>query len=292
MVAEAQAIRNVSGHADVLAALKSASQATGSDFNYLLSTAMRESGLDYEAKSASSSASGLFQFVDQTWFGLVKRFGDRYGLGRYADAIQDCGNGRYTVAPGADKAAILALRQNPQVAALMAGESTNATKQSLECALGRPVGDGELYAAHFLGEGGARQLIQAKDRDASTPADSLFPQAAKANRAVFYHPDGSPKSVGEVYAWLTRDSAPAACSADAQIATAETARAGRSGPVSDSHRQVLIAHRATSGSTALMPANGQPSRDWKLPQPPLLLTPGLLEILAAFAPPLIAHAAR
>jgi len=73
---------------DVLAALKQASAATGSDFNYLLCTAMRESSLHPQAKSSTSSACGLFQFVEQTWFGVVKQFGAKYGLGSFAGAIQ------------------------------------------------------------------------------------------------------------------------------------------------------------------------------------------------------------
>ena len=68
-------------HTDVLAALRTAAHKTGLDFDYLLSTAMRESKLDAQAKSKSSSASGLFQFIDQTWLGLVKKFGGTLALG-------------------------------------------------------------------------------------------------------------------------------------------------------------------------------------------------------------------
>ena len=71
----------------VVAALKSAAAATGSDFHYLLGTAMRESSLKANAQSSTSSAAGLFQFVDQTWLGLVKTHGAKYGLGLLAGAI-------------------------------------------------------------------------------------------------------------------------------------------------------------------------------------------------------------
>ena len=168
---------------------------------YLLATAQRESSLDSHAKSKSSSASGLFQFIDQTWLGLVKRFGVRHGLGVYAGAIRETGKGRFDVSSPDAKAAILALRQNPALSALMAGEAANETRQNLECALGRGVCSGELYAAHFLGPNGARQLIQLNDADPNGRADTAFPQAAQANRSVFYRADGTPKTVGEVYAW-------------------------------------------------------------------------------------------
>ena len=51
----------------IVAALTSASRSTGADFDYLLSTAMRESSLKPQAKSKTSSASGLFQFIPGTW---------------------------------------------------------------------------------------------------------------------------------------------------------------------------------------------------------------------------------
>ena len=59
----------------VVTALKNAAAATGSDFHYLLGTAIRESSLKANAQSNTSSAGGLFQFVDQTWLGLVKNHG-------------------------------------------------------------------------------------------------------------------------------------------------------------------------------------------------------------------------
>src|SRR5260370_511366 len=82
-------------------------------------TAMRESKLDAQAKSRNSSASGLFQFIDQTWLGLVKQYGERYGLGSYAGAIQKNGNGQYVVTSDDTKRAILALRQDPELSAVM-----------------------------------------------------------------------------------------------------------------------------------------------------------------------------
>ena len=183
---------------DVMTALHAASHKTGLDFDYLFNTAMRESSLDTQAKSKGSSAAGLFQFVDQTWLGLVKQYGGRYGLGSYAGAIQQTSDGRYVVASSDTKRAILALRQDPELSAVMAGESAKKTKQSLECALGRTVCAGELYAAHFLGTSGARHLIQLSESNPNMRADVAFPQASKANRPVFYNADGTAKTVGEL----------------------------------------------------------------------------------------------
>ncbi|HWY62688.1 MAG TPA: transglycosylase SLT domain-containing protein, partial [Rhizomicrobium sp.] len=82
----------------VVSALKQAAAATGSDFHYLLGTAMRESSLRPMAQSGTSSAAGLFQFVDQTWLGLVKTHGAQYGLSAMADAISVGSDGRYRTA--------------------------------------------------------------------------------------------------------------------------------------------------------------------------------------------------
>ncbi|HXM00561.1 MAG TPA: transglycosylase SLT domain-containing protein, partial [Rhizomicrobium sp.] len=108
----AEAAQTASNRTEVLAAIKQASAATGSDFNYLLDTAMRESSLKPQAKSSSSSAVGLFQFVGQTWLGMIKQHGAQYGLGSYADAISESPDGHYHVDNAADHQAILALRND------------------------------------------------------------------------------------------------------------------------------------------------------------------------------------
>ena len=187
----------------VVAALKSAAVATGSDFHYLLGTAMRESSLKPSAQSSTSSAAGLFQFVDQTWLGLVKEHGAQHGLGGYAAAISKDADGHYRADP-AQKQSILALRKDPQLSALMAGEYAKSTQGTMKASLGRDVCGGELYAAHFLGPDAACRLIRLAGNDPSASAASQFPQAASANKTVFFHADGQPKSVREVYNWAMR----------------------------------------------------------------------------------------
>ena len=51
----------------VESAVRSAAGVTGVDFGFLLRTAKRESGFNPLAHAGSSSAAGLFQFVEQTW---------------------------------------------------------------------------------------------------------------------------------------------------------------------------------------------------------------------------------
>lgn len=196
-------------HAGVTQVLREASATVGEDFGYLLDTASRESSLNPSARAATSSASGLFQFTGQTWLGVMKRHGAEHGLGAEAAGIQLV-DGRYKVPDASARQAILALRNNPKIAALMAGEFTAENRQRLQGDLGRPVSEGELYTAHVMGAGGAAQLISAAENHPSQNAAHLFPAAAKANRAIFFDDDGMPRSVAQVTAFLTGgNSAPA-----------------------------------------------------------------------------------
>ncbi len=70
--------------AKVTGAIRQASQATGASFDYLLATAQVESGFDPQAGAATSSARGLFQFIEQTWLATMKQSGAALGYGRYA----------------------------------------------------------------------------------------------------------------------------------------------------------------------------------------------------------------
>lgn len=238
----------------VVAALKSAAAATGSDFHYLLGTAMRESSLKANAQSSTSSAAGLFQFVDQTWLGLVKAHGAKYGLGSMAGAINLAADGRYHAANDFDRQAILALKKDPQISALMAGEYARSSQGAMEANLGRTVCGGELYAAHFLGADSACKLIRASQSAPSTNAAQLFPQAAAANRSVFFHADGTEKSVREVYDWAMRQPG-----SDAPIASAAPAVPGVN-PVTATARAVA-AHAVDANIENLLAGvmNWQPS---------------------------------
>ena len=143
----------------VTGAIRQASAATGTSFNYLLATAQVESGLNPQAGAATSSARGLFQFIEQTWLGTIKQSGAQLGYGRYADAITKTSSGHYQVSDPAMRAEILKLRNDPTANAVMAGAFTKANADYLATKLGRQPSEGELYIAHFLGAGGAARLI-------------------------------------------------------------------------------------------------------------------------------------
>ncbi|MGZ3274144.1 MAG: lytic transglycosylase domain-containing protein [Caulobacteraceae bacterium] len=184
------------------AAIQRASEATGADFGFLMRTAARESGYNPAAHASSSSAAGLFQFVEQTWLGALKRHGAKHGYGGYADLIQETGDGRLSVTGGEAKKAVLALRLDPKAASLMAGELAGENSTYLKGRVGREPTAGELYVAHFLGPKGSAELIEATQSRPGATAAALFPDAASANPAIFYR-DGRAASVAEVYVNLT-----------------------------------------------------------------------------------------
>ena len=72
----------------ITGAIRQAAQSTGISFEYLLTTAKIESNLNPSAQASTSSAKGLYQFIDQTWLGTMKQDGAALGLGRYVDAFQ------------------------------------------------------------------------------------------------------------------------------------------------------------------------------------------------------------
>lgn len=193
-------------------AIASASRKSGVSFQYLLATARRESGLKTDAKSTTSSASGLYQFVSQTWLSTLKAHGSELGLSDYADAITRDDKGRCTVCDPAMKAEILALRQDPTVSARMAAALAGDNAKSLESQLFRKPTEGELYAAHVLGAHGAARLISGAGATPGLAAETLFPEAAAANRGLFYDAKtGEAVTLGTLYARLTgQDAAPAA----------------------------------------------------------------------------------
>ncbi len=186
----------------ITSAIRNAARATGASFDYLLKTAMRESNLDPSAKAGTSSASGLFQFIDQTWLETLKTEGPALGYGKNADAIVQTSSGRYIVPDAAMNAEIMALRKDPTANAVMAGAFTNRNADILTTRLNRNPTEGELYMAHFLGPAGAARFISAAETTPGAKAAELFPKAAAANRPIFYDRAGHARSVADVYVSL------------------------------------------------------------------------------------------
>lgn len=189
---------------DVIQAVQSASRKTGADFAFLMQKASAESSFNPTAKAKTSSATGLYQFIESTWLNMVKKHGDKFGLGDYANKIE-MKNGKAVCASACDRKDILALRNDPEVAALMAGAFTAENKAHLQKNTKGDVGATELYFAHFMGAGGASKFLNSRAANGDALAADIFPAAAKANKNVFFDKaTGEARTLNEVYAFFDK----------------------------------------------------------------------------------------
>lgn len=171
--------------AAVMAAIRTASEKTGVDFGYLVKTAQRESNFRTDAKASTSSATGLFQFTSETWLSMLDRYGGKHGV------------------EAGTREERLALRNDAELSAKMAGELAKENAGILGKKLGREATQQELYAAHFMGPSEAARLILAAREGATQPAAVMFPKAAMANANVFRGPDGAALTAAGLYQKLT-----------------------------------------------------------------------------------------
>ncbi|HEX2941353.1 MAG TPA: hypothetical protein VHO91_09920 [Rhodopila sp.] len=161
-----------------------------------MASAALESGLNPSAKAGSSTASGLFQFTEQTWLSTMRQYGAAHGLQSDAAAIVSHG-GILTVADPIEKQRILNLRFDPTVSATMAGDHLKGLATTLSTKLGHAPDAAETYLAHFLGSSGATQMLQAAQLTPNIPAATVLPDAARANPAAFNAPSGAPRTAAE-----------------------------------------------------------------------------------------------
>lgn len=155
------------------------------------STVAPQAQIDFGVQAATSTATGVMQFTEGTFLDLM------------SDGVTAQRMGIDTT--GMSRQQIIDLRKDPQVSILAGAALGEKNKVALENALGRTVSDPELYMAHFLGVGGAMSLLTALNNDPNASAADLLPQAAGANKAVFYNgKTEEPKTVQEVYNSIAR----------------------------------------------------------------------------------------
>ncbi|MCK0129450.1 transglycosylase SLT domain-containing protein [Erythrobacter sp. F6033] len=184
-------------------AIATAAKRTSVDFDFLLAQAQVESAMNPRAKARSSSATGLYQFIESTWLGTMKRHGARFGLGNVADQINATASGGAHVPDAGQRKAILEMRNDPQIASLMAAGLAEDNRAKLLPVLGREPANNELYLAHFLGAGGASRFLTAMAQNPDQSAAAIFPRPASANRPVFYDAGGTPRSLAGVMDFLS-----------------------------------------------------------------------------------------
>src|SRR5215217_2640335 len=162
-----------------------AAQVTSVDPAYLMALADKESSLLPDNKARTSSAEGLFQFIESTWLEVLRRYGPKHGYTAEAGAIRLV-RGRPVVSDDKDREQILRLRRDPYLSALMAGEMINTHRETLAGKVARDPSFAELYMAHFLGVQGASRFVELLSGKPGQAASQAFPRAARANRPLFF----------------------------------------------------------------------------------------------------------
>ncbi len=188
-----------------IAGIRLASLRIGLDFEYMMDVAWIESNKTFRStiKSPYSSATGLYQFINQTWLMMIKEHGHKYGLEDLADHIKIRTNSRghpyASVRNGLIRQQILDLRKVPHLNALMAAEFTLGHKQAFTGEFGRDPNYTELYMMHFLGKDGGMNFIKQKEETPDGIAANTFSSAAASNPHGFYDPQGNAFTFRQIY---------------------------------------------------------------------------------------------
>lgn len=136
-----------------------------------------ESGGDPNAKNKKSSAEGLGQFIDSTWFYMVRKY-------------------RPDIANGKTNAQLKALKRDPALSREMTTRYVEENAALLK-KHGFPVNVRNLYVMHFLGSGEGPKLLRA---DPNQPVSSFISaQSIAANQKVL-----SGKTAQQVLDWAAR----------------------------------------------------------------------------------------
>ena len=186
-------------HQSIVEHVVKAAQTTEMDPALLMAIADKESNFSSTAKARTSSASGLFQFVERTWLKALKTFGWRHGHSDTAAAIASDDAPRVN---GQKRAQILNLRNDPYLSAVLAAEMLKKDSARIAEKIGRPLTSGETYLIHFLGPDDAERFMRTVDEAPHTSAAALLPRPARANRPIFYEQQGrrlKVRSVQEVH---------------------------------------------------------------------------------------------
>lgn len=188
-------------HQSIVERVVKAAQTTEMDPALLMAIADKESNFSATARARTSSASGLFQFVEKTWFKAMRSFGDRHGHGETARAIAGADSDALSVTPQ-KRAQILNLRNDPYLSAVLAAEMLKKDGAKIAEKIGRPLTPGETYLIHFLGPEDAARFMKSMEETPNASAAALFPRPARANRPIFYGQQGGrmrDRTVGEVH---------------------------------------------------------------------------------------------
>jgi hypothetical protein len=170
--------------------IRMASLQSGADFEYLMKLAEAESSFVHTAKAPTSSATGLYQFIEGTWSYMVMNYGAKHGLGDFASQVEiykdELGRNQARIGNPLIRQALLDMRSSPQMAALMAADFQDENRAKEACYVTGDLTRTDLYLAHFLGPSDAVWFITRMQNDAGQSAADTFPEEAIYNEGVFY----------------------------------------------------------------------------------------------------------
>lgn len=179
--ANAEKILQTKRSSTVAGAIREASRVTGVDESILNAIAYKESTFNPTAKAPTSTAKGLFQFLDGTWKLVVNQYGARYGVPKDANPFDPLSSAimggaylKHEIYPQISK-----VRPNP-----------NAT---------------DLYLGHFMGPVGGRNWLRNMMNNPNGIAANDFPVQAKANQWVYWDKGtGRARTYAEIYDVFSR----------------------------------------------------------------------------------------
>jgi hypothetical protein len=164
-----------------------AARVTGIDPALLMAIADKESSFSTHVQAKTSSATGLFQFIERTWLQVVRDFGAKHGLAKEAAATQWIDD-ELTVPDPAERARILELRRNPYLSALLAAEMLSRDRARIARSIGRDLTRGETYLSHFLGPDDAERFMEKVVGQPNSAAATLLPEAGQGQQADLLRP--------------------------------------------------------------------------------------------------------
>ena len=162
-----------------------AARVTNADPVLLMAIADKESSFATAVQARTSSATGLFQFIEKTWLHVVYHFGAKHGLEREAKALAWVDD-ELVVTDPAERVRILELRRDPYLSALLAAEMLTRDRNRIARRIGRDLTHGETYLAHFLGPDDAERFMEKVVGEPGLAAAKLLPKPARANKPIFF----------------------------------------------------------------------------------------------------------
>ncbi|GJE68523.1 transglycosylase SLT domain-containing protein [Methylorubrum podarium] len=163
-----------------------AAQAVQTDPVLLMAVADKESSFITAVQAKTSSATGLFQFIERTWLGVMRDFGSKYGYEKEAALVVPDSNDKPSIQDQSERTRILDLRRDPYLSAVMAGEMLKRDAARIALKIGRELSLGEVYLAHFLGPDDAENFLSQVVDKPTAAAAALLPGPARANRSIFF----------------------------------------------------------------------------------------------------------